>query len=56
MAEISKVTKLTDEKYVNLYQADGVNSKGYESHYLLASRTDNIKDLKMRPSWNWGRP
>ena len=47
MADINRITKLTDEKYVNLYQADGVNSKGYESHDLLASRTDNIKDLKM---------
>ena len=47
MAEIKKLTKLTNEKYVNLYKADGVNSKGHESHYLLASRSESIEGLKM---------
>ena len=47
MAEIKKLTKLTNEKYVNLYKADGINSKGYESHYLLASRSETIEGLKM---------
>ncbi|MBP5261834.1 MAG: NUDIX hydrolase [Clostridiales bacterium] len=47
MAEIHKITKLTDKRYVNLYQVDGVNSKGYESHYLVASRSETVEGLKM---------
>ena len=47
MATINRITKLTDKKYVNLYQADGVNSKGYESHYLIASRSETVEGLKM---------
>ena len=47
MATINKVTKLTDKKFVNLYQADGINSKGHESHYLIASRSRSIEGLKM---------
>ena len=47
MAQIHKVTKLTDKKFVNLYQVDGVNPKGYESHYLVASRSESVEGLKM---------
>lgn len=47
MAEVHKITKLTDKKYVNLYQVDGTNSKGYESHYLVASRSETVEGLKM---------
>ena len=47
MAEINKITKLTDKRFVNLYQVDGVNSKGYESHYLVASRSETVEGLKM---------
>ncbi len=47
MATINKVTKLTDKKFVNLYQADGINAKGYESHYLIASRSASVEGLKM---------
>ena len=54
MAQIHKITKLTDKKFVNLYQVDGVNPKGYESHYLVASRSESIEGLKM--SGNMNRP
>ncbi len=47
MAVVNKITKLTDKKFVNLYQVDGKNSKGYESHYLVASRSETIEGLKM---------
>jgi len=50
MATINKITKLTDKRFVNLYQADGVNSKGYESHYLIASRSESVEGLKMNSS------
>ncbi|SCW63855.1 ADP-ribose pyrophosphatase [Ruminococcaceae bacterium YRB3002] len=47
MATIHSITKLTDKKYVNLYELDGMNSKGYKSHYLIASRSDSIEGLKL---------
>ncbi len=47
MATINKITKITDKRFVNLYQVDGVNSKGYESHYMVASRSETVEGLKM---------
>lgn len=46
MATINKITKLTDKRFVNLYQFDGKNSKGYESHYMVASRSEKTDNLK----------
>ncbi|MCR5790517.1 MAG: NUDIX hydrolase [Lachnospiraceae bacterium] len=47
MINVRDITKLTDEKFVNLYDVHGVNSKGYESHYNVASRADSIEKLKI---------
>ena len=46
MAEIHGVSKLTDEKFLNLYAADGVNGRGVRSRYLIASRAKRTEDLK----------
>ena len=45
MATIHEITKLTDEKFVNLYRLRGSNEKGYQSNYLVASRAKEIGDL-----------
>ncbi len=47
MINVKDITKLTDQKYVNLYDVHGFNSKGCESHYNVASRSGSIEDLKI---------
>ena len=47
MINVKDITKLTDTKFVNLYDAHGFNSKGHESHYNVASRADSIEKLKI---------
>ncbi|MBQ7261527.1 MAG: NUDIX hydrolase [Lachnospiraceae bacterium] len=47
MINVKDITKLTDQKYVNLYDVHGFNSKGFESHYNVASRSGSIEDLKI---------
>lgn len=47
MADIEKITKLTDNPFLNLYQLDGKNSKGFASRYYAASRAKNEQDLKL---------
>ena len=43
MINVKDITKLTDTRFVNLYDAHGFNSKGHESHYNVASRADSIE-------------
>ena len=47
MINVKDITKLTDRKFVNLYDVHGINSKGFESHYNVASRSDTIEKLKI---------
>lgn len=47
MINVKDIKKLTDTKFVNLYVAHGVNSKGHESYYNVASRADSIDKLKI---------
>ena len=47
MINVKDITKLSDQKYVNLYDVHGFNSKGFESHYNVASRAACIEDLKI---------
>ncbi len=47
MINVKDITRLTDQKYVNLYDVHGFNSKGFESHYNVASRATRIEDLKI---------
>ncbi len=47
MINVRDITKLTDTRFVNLYDAHGFNSKGHESHYNVASRADSIEKLKI---------
>ncbi len=47
MINVRDITKLTDLKYVNLYDAHGFNAKGFESHYNVASRANSIEKLKI---------
>lgn len=48
MATIKQINKLTDRKFVNLYEVIGENSKGYHADYMVASRAKDIEHLKIR--------
>ena len=52
MATIHEITKLTDEKFVNLYRLRGSNDKGHQANYLVASRAKEIDALKIRTREN----
>ena len=47
MADIEKITKLTDSRFLNMYLVQGHNSKGHHSNYYVASRAEQIEDLKI---------
>ncbi|MGI6511244.1 MAG: NUDIX hydrolase [Catenisphaera adipataccumulans] len=46
MAKIFSIQKKTDEHFVNLYEFDGINTKGHESHYMVATRARSKEQLK----------
>lgn len=47
MAKIDKVTQLTKNRFLSMYEFDGHNSKGHISHYMVASRGSSIDSLKI---------
>ncbi len=47
MAKITKVTKKTENPYVNLYELDTVNRKGNPGKYYVASRAKSIQALEL---------
>lgn len=52
MAVIKKITKLTDNRFVNLYHLHGENKKGNISNYYVASRAKSLEDLKCKSHKN----
>ncbi len=52
MAQIDQVKQLTRTPYVNLYQVDGTNKKGHETHYYVASRARHTEGLKLKTREN----
>ena len=47
MAEIKKVTKQTENPYVNLYELDTTNRKGNPGKYYVASRAKSTETLEL---------
>lgn len=47
MPEIKGIKKLTNSKYLNLYQLDARNRKGGKVDYYVASRAKEISDMKI---------
>ncbi len=45
MATIKSVEQLTENKFVNLFHVNGVNKKGHESNYFVASRNKDKSGL-----------
>ncbi|MBR2188616.1 MAG: NUDIX hydrolase [Eubacterium sp.] len=52
MATIHEINKLTNEKFVNLYQVKGTNDKGHHANYMVASRAKDVDALKIRTRRN----
>ena len=52
MATIHEINKLTNEKFVNLYQVKGTNDKGHHANYMVASRAKDVDSLKIRTRRN----
>ncbi|MEE0954226.1 MAG: NUDIX hydrolase [Eubacterium sp.] len=52
MATIDKITQLTENRFLSMYEVDGHNDKGHVSHYMVASRAKNIDELKIRTRKN----
>ena len=47
MPTIKRISKLTDNKHLNLYQLDAVNKVGSQFPYFVASRAKKTEDLKI---------
>ncbi|MDD3337371.1 MAG: NUDIX hydrolase [Lachnospiraceae bacterium] len=52
MGIINKITKETDNKFLNLYCLDRTNKVGNKSKYYMASRAKSQDDLKIRTKNN----
>ena len=52
MGEIHHIEKMTDTKYVNLYCIDAESVHHTPVHYLLASRSTKVEDLKLTTGEN----
>ena len=56
MPTIKKISKLTDNKHLNLYQLDAVNKVGREFPYFVASRAKKNRGFKNqyeKPNSGW---
>ena len=47
MVSIDKITQKTENKFVNLYDLDVTHKNGAKSHYYVASRAKNERELKI---------
>ena len=47
MPTIKKISKLTENNHLNLYQLDAVNKVGKEFPYFVASRAEESEKLKI---------
>ena len=52
MATITEIKQLTFNRFVNLFNVKGKNSKGFEANYFLAARTKDIDGLKIKTRKN----
>ena len=52
MGVIDKITQLTENRFLSMYEVDGHNSKGHISHYMVASRAQHPDELKINTHKN----
>ena len=47
MGSITKITRQTNNRFLNMYDLDNVHKSGKKSHYFMASRAKSDDDLKL---------
>lgn len=47
MNKINHITKVTNQRFLNMYQLDVTHKTGKKSQYYVASRAEETKDLKL---------
>lgn len=52
MSKIEKVTKTTDNRFLNMYDLDVVTKTGHKGLYHVASRAKGVSDLKLNTRVN----
>ena len=52
MSKIEKVTKTTDNRFLNMYDLDVVTKTGHKGLYHVASRAKDVSDLKLNTHVN----
>lgn len=52
MAEINKINKQTENRFLNMYEIEGTNKVGHPTRYFVASRAERIEDLKISTGKN----
>ena len=52
MSKIEKVTKTTDNRFLNMYDLDTVTKTGQKALYHVASRAKDVSDLKLNTHIN----
>ena len=52
MRHVNDVTKMTDNRFLNLYSLDMVSDTGKHSTYYVSSRAEKVEDLKIKTRQN----
>lgn len=52
MAQINKINKQTENRFLNMYEIEGTNKVGHPTRYFVASRAEKIEDLKISTGKN----
>ena len=52
MRRVNKITKTTNNRFLNMYELDMKSDEGKHSKYFVASRAENIEDLKISTRQN----
>lgn len=52
MRRVNKITKTTNNRFLNMYELDMKSDEGKHSKYFVASRAENVEDLKISTRQN----
>ena len=52
MALIKKISMMTHNRFLNMFELEAVNNKGHDTRYYVSSRAEKIEDLKISTGKN----
>jgi ADP-ribose pyrophosphatase len=52
MGIIHEVRKMTDNRFLNMYEVEATSAKGKAVHYFVSSRAEKLEDLKLKSRQN----